>query len=315
MCVIIPIDHIACTHTVAVWQHCPKAPKSPYRSKRVACPKVRQHPRPILTRKRCFNCGGPRVFQRVLATQRDSLVSNSSNSTSTTTTTDEGSRGSTNERSSTAESEDSLSDDGTFTYQDDSEAETQLIRAINHKRGVVSSGIGGAVRLKHTLSNVMEEDESLHFPSPRSSPYASAYYSSSTSYSPTPSLLFPPSSQRTSCSNPELDTPSECGQSCSWETSSLSGQTSYSGRTSYSSNTTTGSTPVSLIDALFPKTPGVKHSSAEREHRVLTKDREQHQQPEQPWNGKLEITKTTTITTIVEPRKTPPSTAILVPGC
>lgn len=63
MCVILPVDHIPCTHTVAIWQHCINAP----RSKAYGlgpCQRVRQHARPIVTRKLCINCGGPRFFAR-----------------------------------------------------------------------------------------------------------------------------------------------------------------------------------------------------------------------------------------------------------
>lgn len=62
MCVIIPIDHTPCTHTVALWQHCANAPRSVFGHK--PCSHIRQHGRPILTRKLCHNCGGPRYFAR-----------------------------------------------------------------------------------------------------------------------------------------------------------------------------------------------------------------------------------------------------------
>lgn len=62
MCVIIPIDHAPCTHTVALWQHCANAPRSVFGHK--PCSHIRQHGRPILTRKLCHNCGGPRFFAR-----------------------------------------------------------------------------------------------------------------------------------------------------------------------------------------------------------------------------------------------------------
>ncbi|KAF1966875.1 hypothetical protein BU23DRAFT_573694 [Bimuria novae-zelandiae CBS 107.79] len=62
MCIIIPIDHASCAHTVALWQHCANAPRSMFGHK--PCPHIRQHGRPILTRKLCHNCGGPRYFAR-----------------------------------------------------------------------------------------------------------------------------------------------------------------------------------------------------------------------------------------------------------
>lgn len=62
MCIIIPIDHATCAHTVALWQHCANAPRSLFGHK--PCSHIRQHSRPILTRKRCHNCGGPRFFAR-----------------------------------------------------------------------------------------------------------------------------------------------------------------------------------------------------------------------------------------------------------
>ncbi|KAF2688589.1 hypothetical protein K458DRAFT_400748 [Lentithecium fluviatile CBS 122367] len=62
MCIILPVDHIPCTHTVAIWQHCIKAARSASGMK--PCSRIRQHPRPILTRKLCVHCGGPRYFAR-----------------------------------------------------------------------------------------------------------------------------------------------------------------------------------------------------------------------------------------------------------
>ncbi|KAF2789590.1 hypothetical protein K505DRAFT_200851, partial [Melanomma pulvis-pyrius CBS 109.77] len=63
MCVILPVDHLSCTHTVAIWQHCIDAPRSRVHTLG-PCSHIRQHPRPILTRKLCYNCGGPRYFAR-----------------------------------------------------------------------------------------------------------------------------------------------------------------------------------------------------------------------------------------------------------
>ncbi|KAF2016633.1 hypothetical protein BU24DRAFT_409721 [Aaosphaeria arxii CBS 175.79] len=63
MCIILPVDHIVCTHTVAVWQHCINAPRSKAYGLK-PCGKIRQHSRPIVTRKKCPHCGGPRFFAR-----------------------------------------------------------------------------------------------------------------------------------------------------------------------------------------------------------------------------------------------------------
>ncbi|KAF9732015.1 hypothetical protein PMIN01_09944 [Paraphaeosphaeria minitans] len=62
MCIIIPIDHTPCDHTVAIWQHCANAPRSVFGHK--PCSHIRQHARPIITRKMCRECGGPRYFAR-----------------------------------------------------------------------------------------------------------------------------------------------------------------------------------------------------------------------------------------------------------
>jgi hypothetical protein len=62
MCIIIPIDHTSCDHTIAIWQHCANAPRSVFGHK--PCSHIRQHGRPIITRKKCHNCGGPRFFAR-----------------------------------------------------------------------------------------------------------------------------------------------------------------------------------------------------------------------------------------------------------
>jgi hypothetical protein len=62
MCIIIPIDHTSCDHTIAIWQHCANAPRSVFGHK--PCSHIRQHGRPIITRKMCHNCGGPRFFAR-----------------------------------------------------------------------------------------------------------------------------------------------------------------------------------------------------------------------------------------------------------
>lgn len=61
MCVILPVDHLSCSHTVAVWHHCQRAPKTKLLGP-APCGRIRQHTRPILTRKLCHNCGGPRLL-------------------------------------------------------------------------------------------------------------------------------------------------------------------------------------------------------------------------------------------------------------
>lgn len=63
MCVILPVDHLSCTHTVAIWQHCIDAPRSKAYGLE-PCRRIRQCSRPILTRKKCIHCGGPRFFAR-----------------------------------------------------------------------------------------------------------------------------------------------------------------------------------------------------------------------------------------------------------
>jgi hypothetical protein len=62
MCVVLPVDHIPCSHTIAIWQHCINAFRSFSGLK--PCSRIRQHARPILTRKLCVHCGGPRYFAR-----------------------------------------------------------------------------------------------------------------------------------------------------------------------------------------------------------------------------------------------------------
>jgi hypothetical protein len=63
MCVILPVDHISCSHTVAIWQHCIDAPRSKAYGLE-PCKKIRQCSRSIITRKKCIHCGGPRFFAR-----------------------------------------------------------------------------------------------------------------------------------------------------------------------------------------------------------------------------------------------------------
>lgn len=62
MCIAVPVDHARCNHTIALWQHCANALRSLSGLK--PCSRVRQHTRPILIRKLCIHCGGPRHFTR-----------------------------------------------------------------------------------------------------------------------------------------------------------------------------------------------------------------------------------------------------------
>lgn len=64
MCIIVPVDHVPCTHTIAIWQHCVNAPRSKTNGEFELCSNIRQHARPIVTRKLCFHCGGSRYFAR-----------------------------------------------------------------------------------------------------------------------------------------------------------------------------------------------------------------------------------------------------------
>ena len=63
MCIILSVNHISCSHTTAIWQHCIKATPSQLQGKK-SCINVRQHERPILTRKLCEDCSGQRLFAR-----------------------------------------------------------------------------------------------------------------------------------------------------------------------------------------------------------------------------------------------------------
>jgi len=63
MCIILPVLHVSCSHTVAIWQHCPKATPTGPKDKK-SCMNARQHERPILTRRLCEACSGERTFSR-----------------------------------------------------------------------------------------------------------------------------------------------------------------------------------------------------------------------------------------------------------
>jgi hypothetical protein len=63
MCIILPVSHIPCTHTVAIWQHCVEAsrtgPDGPQ-----PCWNIKQHEQGIITRSLCGDCSGQRFFAR-----------------------------------------------------------------------------------------------------------------------------------------------------------------------------------------------------------------------------------------------------------
>ncbi|KAF1944886.1 hypothetical protein EJ02DRAFT_301345, partial [Clathrospora elynae] len=63
MCIILPVNHIPCTHTVFIWQHCIDATQTRIHGLQL-CRNVQQHDRAILSRKPCENCGGHRFFAR-----------------------------------------------------------------------------------------------------------------------------------------------------------------------------------------------------------------------------------------------------------
>ncbi|KAH5047204.1 hypothetical protein HBI18_174000 [Parastagonospora nodorum] len=63
MCVILPVSHIPCTHTVAIWQHCIDATRSG-RNGVKPCWNVKQHEKSVITRRLCEDCSGQRFFAR-----------------------------------------------------------------------------------------------------------------------------------------------------------------------------------------------------------------------------------------------------------
>ncbi|KAF2003024.1 hypothetical protein P154DRAFT_561517 [Amniculicola lignicola CBS 123094] len=63
MCVVIPVTHLACTHTEIVWQYCIETTKTEVHGIE-PCSHEREHARPIMTRKLCYTCGGQRYFAR-----------------------------------------------------------------------------------------------------------------------------------------------------------------------------------------------------------------------------------------------------------
>jgi hypothetical protein len=63
MCNILPISHIPCTHTIAIWQHCIEATRSSLAGI-TPCWNVKQHEQAVLTRRPCEDCSGQRWFAR-----------------------------------------------------------------------------------------------------------------------------------------------------------------------------------------------------------------------------------------------------------
>jgi hypothetical protein len=63
MCNILPISHIPCTHTIAIWQHCIEATRSSLAGM-TPCWNVKQHEQAVLTRRPCEDCSGQRWFAR-----------------------------------------------------------------------------------------------------------------------------------------------------------------------------------------------------------------------------------------------------------
>ncbi|KAH7393049.1 hypothetical protein BKA66DRAFT_319733 [Pyrenochaeta sp. MPI-SDFR-AT-0127] len=63
MCIVLPIRHISCTHTIFIWQHCVDATRFGMDGQTPCC-NVQQNGQTILTRKVCENCGGERYFVR-----------------------------------------------------------------------------------------------------------------------------------------------------------------------------------------------------------------------------------------------------------
>jgi hypothetical protein len=63
MCIVLPVSHIPCTHTVAIWQHCIEATRFGQVSIK-PCWNVKQHERSVITRRPCADCSGQRYFAR-----------------------------------------------------------------------------------------------------------------------------------------------------------------------------------------------------------------------------------------------------------
>jgi hypothetical protein len=63
MCIILPVSHLPCTHTISIWQYCNDATPSGAGDTH-PCWDVRFHERPILTKKLCGDCNAPRLFAR-----------------------------------------------------------------------------------------------------------------------------------------------------------------------------------------------------------------------------------------------------------
>ncbi len=61
MCILLPIEHMPCKHTVSVLQPCFDAPRVSIEYQ-TPCSNARQHDRPILLSKPCLDCGRDRFF-------------------------------------------------------------------------------------------------------------------------------------------------------------------------------------------------------------------------------------------------------------
>ncbi|KAH7412178.1 hypothetical protein DE146DRAFT_596363, partial [Phaeosphaeria sp. MPI-PUGE-AT-0046c] len=63
MCIILPISHIPCTHTTAIWQHCINATRCGSDALQ-PCSDVKQHEKAVLTRRPCEDCSSQRNLAR-----------------------------------------------------------------------------------------------------------------------------------------------------------------------------------------------------------------------------------------------------------
>lgn len=63
MCIILPVSHIPCTHTIAIWQHCIHATRCGPDALQ-PCSDVKQHERAVLTRRPCEDCSSQQNLVR-----------------------------------------------------------------------------------------------------------------------------------------------------------------------------------------------------------------------------------------------------------